>query len=192
MGAAILTAVNDELQQIQAELRPGERLLWSGRPDAGVLFTRADAFLVPFSFLFVGFSVFWVSAAVRSANSGGFWLFGLIFVGFGLYYLVGRFFVKVYRKKHMFYALTSSRAIVLDGARELRSSPVSGVAYGVWRSANGRHATVTFGQGPSRFGQGQYANTGLDFLIRGDSSQVAFYDVPDPDVLLAEIRGVRI
>jgi hypothetical protein len=41
----------DPAAQLQLYLRPGEQLLWSGRPDPNVRFTPADAFLVPFSIL---------------------------------------------------------------------------------------------------------------------------------------------
>ena len=44
---------------ISKELASEERLLWSGRPQQGVVFRRTDLFLIPFSLLWCEFVVFW-------------------------------------------------------------------------------------------------------------------------------------
>lgn len=36
---------------LSKELASGERLLWSGRPQQGVVVRRTDVFLIPFSLL---------------------------------------------------------------------------------------------------------------------------------------------
>jgi hypothetical protein len=96
-----------------AELRSGERLLWSGRPDPSVLFTRNDAAMIPFSLMWAGFAVFW---NVRVWLDGAPWFFrlwGLPFLLVGAYLVVGRFVVRQRRKRRLIYGLTDRRALIL-------------------------------------------------------------------------------
>jgi hypothetical protein len=74
----------DPLAQLQPCLRPGEQLLWHGRPDPRVWFAPADAFLIPFSILWCAFAVFWEASA---AGAGPVFaaLWGIPFVVAGLY-----------------------------------------------------------------------------------------------------------
>src|SRR5690349_11734674 len=98
----------------RTRLRPGEHLLWSGRPDPKRLFTRSDAFLIPFGVFFLGFSIFWTVTASRTASSPA-WLFGTVFIAVGVYYLFGRFVVKRRRQLRSTYAVTDDRALAIIG-----------------------------------------------------------------------------
>jgi hypothetical protein len=49
----------DPASEIQPELSPGERLLWSGQPRGGIHLRAADAYVIPFSILWCGFAIFW-------------------------------------------------------------------------------------------------------------------------------------
>ena len=40
-------------------LRPGEQLLWHGKPDPAVWFTPADLYVIPITVLWCGFAIFW-------------------------------------------------------------------------------------------------------------------------------------
>jgi hypothetical protein len=71
-------------------LLAGERILWSGRPAQGLLFTGNDAMLIPFSLLWGGFAIFWEVSALNQPNTGYFGVFGIPFVLMGLYLIVGR------------------------------------------------------------------------------------------------------
>ena len=99
-------------------LLPGERIVWSGRPAGGVIFTRRDIFLIPFSLLWCGFAILWTGLAAGAAvfshraDVAGFPLFGLIFVAIGLYFVAGRFAVDALLRKQVRYALTDRRALI--------------------------------------------------------------------------------
>jgi hypothetical protein len=198
----ILAAVDDVVEQLQPVLQPGETVLWSGRSDTAVMFTAADLYLVPFSLLFSGFSIFWIIAASGGESSGhsssGFFLFGIPFVVFGLYYLVGRFVAKWALKRITAYAITNRRALVLAGRRRLHEAALDGGSRITRISRNGSHMTVTFNSavpqasffsGWSRNAQ-VLPNTGLDFFDFAGRFPVAFYDVADVDRLTAALARV--
>jgi len=183
---------------LQNHLRGDERLLWHGVPDPRVWFTPADAFIIPFSVLWCSFAIFWESGVV--AGGGGFFaIWGIPFIAMGLYMVVGRFFYKRYRKGRTVYGITSQRALILQSQAfadlPLRQQPVT-----VRRTRDGRHASVMFGNAviPRRnpafrsSATWYYANTGLDpMLIRGGNVPFAFYDVADPDAMLAALDQAR-
>lgn len=189
--------------RLQSNLRPGEGLLWCGQPDPSVLFTPADGFLIPFSILWLSFAVFW-EAGVWSSGLliGRIW--GIPFIAIGLYYLVGRFVYKRYRKRRTVYGVTRERAVIAVG-RSFSDMPLKTVSISVHRSRSGRRASVTFGdvagqvQGVSRrlmrrrasYGA-FYANTGLELMARGGTLMpFAFYDVAEPDAMLAALDQAR-
>jgi hypothetical protein len=178
-------------QQLQPYVRPQERLLWSGRPDPGVLFTGKDGFLIPFSLMWGGFAIVWEVAAIVGTKGSSRWfvLWGIPFVCIGLYMIFGRFILKKRRKRETAYGLTDRRAMVAVGDRSLSDSPVKHTPTSVRRSRDGRHATVTFG---SQAGLNRvWANTGMDVLPWWNANEVAFFDVADPDELLAALERAR-
>lgn len=179
--------MNDEWQRLEPLLRSGEWLRWTGRPDPAVNFAPVDMFMIPFSILWCGFAVFWLTMAVNLGAPIFFMLFGAVFVLVGLYFVFGRFLFKRRDKRSTVYGLTDSRAIVAKGARSSQDIPLAGSPTQVKRSRDGRHATILFGQGKR---PNVYQNTGLDFFMAG-SSQVGFFDVADPETLLRELDSVR-
>lgn len=196
-GCAILTAVDPYL--LQRYLRPGERLLWSGRPDPAVTFTPADAFLIPFSVMWGGFAVSWeVGVSAGGPNFGTIW--GLPFVAIGLYFIFGRFFYKRYRKRRTCYGITDQRALVAVGSGQMSDSPLRDQPVSVRRSGDDQHATVIIGDAAGQWRAGgryfassprYYANTGMELLARHSVLPVAFYDVVDPDPMLTALDQVR-
>jgi hypothetical protein len=107
------------------------------------MLTQRDFFMIPFSLLWGGFAIFWEYEATRGVHSapaafGG--LFGSVFVLFGLYIMIGRFFVDAYVRSKTFYALMDSRLLILrEGAfrsvqsfqlHQLPSAQYSGPASG--------------------------------------------------------------
>jgi hypothetical protein len=103
----------------QGRLLNGERLVWQGRPAAGILFTNRDFLLVPFSLFWCGFVIFWewgawhTSTAMPDDPMGTvFPLFGIPFILIGLYFLAGRFFADAWIRDRTSYAVTSQRVLI--------------------------------------------------------------------------------
>jgi hypothetical protein len=97
----------------QGLLLKGEKIVWWGQPAQGLLFTSKDWFRVPFSLMFLAFFVFWESLAIRNANSLIFTrLWGVPFILFGLYNVVGRFVVDAWARRGITYAVTDKRVLI--------------------------------------------------------------------------------
>ncbi len=194
----ILGAV-DDYARLQALLRPGEQLLWCGRPDPRLWFTSADLYLIPFSVLWCGFAIFWEAGASRSGGPF-FAAFGVPFIAIGLYMVAGRFFYKHYRKKQTVYGITTQRALVAAGARSLADAPWPHQPVTIRRARDGTHASVILentgvtarGLGRRSRGSSMPGNTGLEYFPGGRTSpQVAFYDVADAAAMLAALDQAR-
>lgn len=105
---------HDADEDIRDMLRPGEKLLWSGRPRTGIRFRAMDAFLVPFSIVWGGSVLVFEAIAIAS----GIWfmaLFGIPFVLMGVYFLFGRFLVDARQRSNTVYGLSTERAIIVSG-----------------------------------------------------------------------------
>jgi hypothetical protein len=84
---------------IQSELLSGESFVWAGQPKSSVIFHKEDAYLIPFSFLWGGFAIFWegsVAGFWGTRDNHHQWTFGILwgipFVLLGQYFIWGRFF----------------------------------------------------------------------------------------------------
>jgi hypothetical protein len=70
-------------------------------------------FLVPFSLMFLGFFAFWEYKAMSDANPSIFMrLWGVPFLLFGLYAVVGRFVADAWARRRITYALTDKRILI--------------------------------------------------------------------------------
>jgi hypothetical protein len=183
----------DDLVPLQSRLRPGEQLLWLGQPDPKVWFTTADLYLIPVSILWCGFAIVWEVGASREGGVPNIW--GIPFIAAGLYLVFGRFFYKRYQKKRTAYAITTQRALVVTGKRALLDSPWGLQPISVRRSRDGRHATVildsTGMRASGRRNRSTPGNTGTDIGPWRADPPVAFYDVADPELMLAALGQVR-
>lgn len=106
-------------------LLDGEQIQWSGRPGQGVLFTGRDWFLIPFSLLWFGFTIFWEAMVLRGKAPGFFALWGVPFILAGLYFTVGRFVVDAWLRRNTRYALTNRRILIVRSAPFARVVSVS-------------------------------------------------------------------
>lgn len=143
----------DDQQTMAAYLLPSERIIWSGRPPTGILFRKSDVFLVPFSLLWGGFTLFWEYNVFNSGAPTFFLLFGGVFVIAGLFFIFGRFIFDMWIRQNTVYALTNERVLILAGlfsqtlrALNLKSLPVISLEI----SSDGR-GTIMFGT-PVGFG----------------------------------------
>jgi uncharacterized membrane protein len=178
-----IAASGSDLDTVEQHLSSAERIEWVGRPDPAKHFTRGDVFLVPFSIMWGGFSIFWEASAISGGAGPFFALWGIPFVVIGLYFIFGRFIYKARRKRRTIYAVTNRRVMTIVKGRHdesveatyLRSIP------------NISTSAVSNGDGSVEFGlsspmTGSYGNSGMEFFARGQmaSSGVSFYDIEDP------------
>lgn len=92
-----------------------EYILWKGKPEKGNIFTSREFIMIPFSLAWLGFSLFWEMAAIRSGAPFFFALWGLPFVGIGLYMLFGRLIHTAYLRDKTFYVITNKKIIIKQG-----------------------------------------------------------------------------
>ncbi len=180
---------------LQRELFPGERIEWLGQPDPRRWFATADVFLVPFSLLWGGFAIFWEVSVITDSEEGGpfFVLWGIPFVLMGLYFMVGRFFYKAWRKRRTIYAVSDRRVFVV------RTAPRPSVSADfIDRVPTINHTIRTDGSGTVRFGNpswfgSAYANTGMEFFngFHGGADAMSFYDLPDAREVVSLLEKLR-
>jgi hypothetical protein len=186
--------------RLEPYLRPGEQLLWCGRPDPAVVFSAADIITVPFGLIWLGIALGWVITAKSVGAPHAFILLGLPFILIGLYLVVGRFAVRLVRRRRTLYAITGERVIVATGA-SFRDTPVRGGSMSVRRRRNGRHATVVFEPFGSYYVTDTsmtgppMAGTGMPTMSttrrRVAPGSLRFESVADPDALLAAINQAK-
>jgi len=184
--------------KFQDELLKDEQIQWTGQPETSVLFSRADIFLVPFSFMWGGFTIFWEAGVLFTRSESGqgapffFALFGIPFVLMGLYMIFGRFIWKNYRKKRTYYAVTNKRIIVLTETlnRSVQAEfidKISSLNKSVRRDGIG---SVRFGS--SNMTAAMYGNTGMDFFGSFYGPDVpVFYDIKDANQVYETVNNIR-
>ncbi len=165
----------------QNDLLKGEKLLWTGKPARGLLFTPQDWFWIPFSLMWCGFAIFWEATVVSSPKSPDFMkLWGVPFVLVGLYMVVGRFVLDAWLRRGARYAVTNKRVLISRpwpfasfSAMGLRQAPDIVLTV----NANGR-GTIRFGPAISAGARrnGSMATPSLDptmqFLAIDDARRV--------------------
>ncbi|MDX2110136.1 MAG: hypothetical protein SFY80_07850 [Verrucomicrobiota bacterium] len=110
---------HDVSRLIDAELRNGERVTWTGQPIPGC-FARRSIGLVLFGIPWTAFALFWIAGASGfkmpdfSQGFGIFPLFGLPFVLIGFGMLSSPYWMRRMARRTA-YVITDQRAIVLAG-----------------------------------------------------------------------------
>ena len=143
--------MNDEIEQrIREDLRPDEKLLWSGRPAQGLRLRRTDWVFIPFSVLWAGLVVYWESSVLHQRAPGLFAFWGIPFVLAGIYLLVGRFYVDAVIRTRTCYGLTNQRVIILSGlwTRQVKSLSLRTLPEISLREGPGARGTIEFDSSP--------------------------------------------
>ena len=130
------------------------------------------------------------------ASSGSphwFGLFGLPFVAIGLYFIFGRFIYKANRKRRTTYAVTNRRVLEivrgLRGGESVNATYLRAIPNISTSTTSGGYGMVDFGFSSPRYTR--YANTGMEFLGRGQAGGVRFYDIPDPRAVADLVERLR-
>src|SRR2546428_1189705 len=113
---------NDAQMEVQPFLQAGESLLWSSRPRTGVRLQAADVAMIPISLLWGGFAIYWETLVIRSHAPLFMMLFGLPFVGIGLFMILGRFFLDAARRASTLYGVTNNRVFIVTGRGKMVAS----------------------------------------------------------------------
>ncbi len=129
--------------RVQSYLRPGEQLLWCGRPDPAVFFAATDIIAIPFSLVWLGIALLWETGTQSIGAPAAFRVLGVPFVLIGVYLVAADSSRGGFRKRRTIYGITGERVIVQTGST-FRETPVHGGSMTVRRRRNGRHATVVF------------------------------------------------
>ena len=86
---------------------------------------RGAWYLIPISILWLAFALFWEAEVLSSDAPPFFVLWGLPFVGIGLYLVFGRILVARKEAAETVYAITDRRVIVIGGAFQRRLTEIS-------------------------------------------------------------------
>lgn len=168
----------EERGRLAAELAAGETVLWQQAPARGAM-AGQNLFGRVFGIFWLGFSLFWFTGALQAAQFGGFGLifplFGLPFIGIGIWIV----FVLPGRQKRQLsttiYAVTDRRLIIFSSAptRSVRSLPLQCIRSVSKRFHRDGTGDLYFDIDPAAWGYG-----GMDYGYRGRrSAPFAFYGI---------------
>ncbi len=97
---------------IDQHLLVGEKILWRGVPTTGFIFRPIELLLIPFSFCWAGFAIFWNTGVWQTDAPLLFKLFGLPFLIAGIHITIGRFLIDILARKWMSYVVTDRRILI--------------------------------------------------------------------------------
>ena len=106
-------------------LKNDEKVIWTGKPEIRKMFSFYDRFLIPISIILAALLFLYEFMAISNLfyslekydrivfNYLMMFCIGSLFTIFGVYFLIGRFIVKMFIKKNTFYAITDNRIIII-------------------------------------------------------------------------------
>jgi len=182
-----VVAVEAARSELSRELLSDERLVWSGRPRGGIRLRAADAFLVPFTFLWAGFAMFWELEVSKSGAPTLFVVWGIPFILVGLYITVGRFLVDAVVRRHTLYGLTDQRALIVTtfGGRKVQVVNLPRLAELTLVEHRDQSGTISFG--PST----PWAGLGLGFGRSGPYAIPQFQFIEQPRAVFEKARAAQ-
>jgi hypothetical protein len=107
------TLSQHEQLQLDAQLAPGEVIVWTGKPLRHIVFHKTDWLIIPFSLAFAAFTLFWEWHAFRTWGDWFLKLGGIPLILMGQYLVWGRFVYSAWRKRRTVCAVTNQRALSL-------------------------------------------------------------------------------
>ena len=105
----------DIQRELRYELIENEKLLWTGRPQTGLIFRKTDIFLIPFSLFWCGIVLIAVFSIGTSDAPFPVFLFFIPFLVMGCYVTFGRFIIDSRRRANTIYGITDNRIIIRSG-----------------------------------------------------------------------------
>jgi hypothetical protein len=188
---------NTSYAEIQPELLAGESLLWAGQPRLKVIFHSQDGFMVPFSFVWGGFTLFAAWNTFHGPKFGTDSIFFLVIPGFlalvGQYMIWGRFFYTAWRKGRTHYGVTNKRVIVLNegSTRKITDryfANLDSVSLSVRNDGIGTiELSPAAAYNPGFWSGGRRRNNQMDI----DLSQPVFYDIEDARSVYELVQAQR-
>ena len=154
---------NEQKRLLDAQLAPGEQLLWWGEPRHGIVFRAADAYMIPFGILWTAFAVFWEAAALSSDAPILFKFWGIPFILVGLYMVVGRFFIEARVRSKTYYGVTNERIVILSGllTQTTKSLGLRTLTDVTLDEKSDRSGTISFGRPvPLSWWESSFSRTG--------------------------------
>jgi DUF1707 SHOCT-like domain len=188
--APAVDATATDLARIEPQLAPDERIEWVGHPDPTKRFTRADAFLIPFSLLWGGFAFTFEAAAIAGGVVPAM-LVGGVFSAIGAYMIAGRFAYKARLKRRTVYAVTNSRALTIVARRRgetVHATYLHAIPYLTTTVDSKGTGSVEFSD-TANAPSARYANTG--YWTYPGAGGNAFYDIHDPRAVADLIERLR-
>jgi len=175
-------------------LLTGERVLWTGRPKQGITLSGRDGFLIPFSLLWGGFAIFWNIGVWTFPDTGEnvdwfFRLWGVPFLVAGIYIMIGRFFHDAAIRKHIVYAVTDQRVLIVKGSRSQKFSSLDLSRLPRLELTEHRDGTGTIAfdnESSSWFSMGR--NNGFDWWVPSLGASSQFFRIDSPRRVYELIR----
>ena len=167
--------------ELRSHLDSGEELLWAGRPAQGMVLTPGDWSAIPngVGWLTVAVYAFWPTKAPEPfklpAQFALFVAMGLLFIGIGIYFLVGRFFADRLYRSRLSYGITDRRAIIISGLRRrsVQSIYLSSLSALTLEERRDGSGTIYFGDQPSYWHRASIQQgLGTQFFRIADVKQV--------------------
>ena len=116
-------------------LSANEEIRWIGLPSPSITLTTYDIFFTLFGAICMLFIIVWEGLVTYAtfqliAHQPSILflhVFGLIFFFISVYMMVGRYYYRKHKKRHLSYAITSKRALILEDFKLVRSIYLSSV-----------------------------------------------------------------
>jgi hypothetical protein len=118
--------MSPSIKPFEAFLKPGERILWTGKPKQGLLLRDADMIAIPMSIMLLGFASLLDFLVLNFDVRWPVIFFAVVSTGAFVYLGVLRFFTAARRRRYIDYCLTNKRVLMMHGRKgKLETLPLS-------------------------------------------------------------------